>query len=1701
MRNNVKLAMIIVILLIGVEMMALTGEVNSTHESVWSMDASFAGGTGTVSNPYQITNVSDLQDIEKNLSAHYVLTGDINASETSDWNSGQGFTPIGSSSIPFTGTLDGDGYTISGIYINRNINYVGLIGCTGSSVRISNLSIEGATVTGKGEVGILIGSGYGTLFNCHSEGSVTGSLSWVGGLSGYQYGVVENCTSEVTVRGSGGIGGLMGGTQSCYVVNCTSVSNVGNGNTLGGITGRARSGSVYLNCTSYSNVSGADYVGGFIGRNGGSVMDCRSMGNTANGDEYVGGFIGSNDISVLNCSSTTTVTGRYMVGGFAGENSRIAGSISKSRCYSTVIGSSGRIGGLVGVNFGKVSESFFIGSVRGGGAVGGIAGWSNYNAIKNCYAKGNVRGTKGVGGLVGNLENSVQHSYFIGNVTGANVWMSNVGGIAGELDSRASVQNCTSSGKLVGGSCMGGIAGTSNGDVSESFAQVIVKGASLVGGVVGYNRRYARITECVAYGNVSGTSGVGGIAGTLDNGRITDCYSRCNLSGSSNIHGLVPGTRSVTRVVNSFYDINSTTINGKRSIDLFGVFKEQFDDWLNNDFKIMINDHLDRNDADGSYNLTTPEDVRAILPFAYYKNHVYSLQNDIDMSNDKGVFIPYIGAGIIEGNGHVISNLSVSLPGRTEIGFIGKAEEDTSFRNLSLIDVDIKGKDEVGGLVGRELGEIMNCTVSGSISGSISVGGLVGEGNGRISNSTVSVSVSGKDEVGGLIGNNQGQVETSLVMGNITGTQDYVGGLVGFNAGDLSHSRTDVNVIGRNYVGGLIGISSPTITATISYSIASGTISGNNQIGGLIGSNFPLSDLKECSTTGNISGNRMIGGVIGANSGKITNSISDVNTSGAEEVGGFCGKNEGQIELSNSFGSVIGSLYSGGFVGLNGNEIDLCISKADVHGGIDSSNLGGFAGVNDDDGSISRSFSTGNVSADDSIGGFVGKNIGNIEDCFTTANITGNSEVGGFVGMSEGGLINRSYCSGKVIGTVNVGGFSGLDTSPSNGSFWDNQTTGLSKSGSGTGLNTTEMRNKTHYEEAGWDLFSTWIVGNGTSYPFLRQFYYPVRMFGDHVIVCTEDQPYSVQYSAVACSVPGMVSNYSFSLDTSAEWMSITPDGLLSGIPLNEDVGSVVVRVIATDAAQTIDDSVFTLTVINTNDPPEISTLDIDTVLEGEEYLVEYDAIDIDPTNDKLTWTITTNASWLEVIGTTVWGEPGNDDVGTFWVNVTVSDGKDGFDGRNFTIRVENVNDPPVLLNSTMSNCLEDTPYAFRFHAEDIDATNDILEWEIVTDASFLTLDRSMGEVSGIPGNDDVGKYIIEVIVTDGQGGRCSKNYTFFVIGVNDPPECTISSLDLEGDEDGEILTDLSTYFTDIDSDLTFEIGEGINITCFLFNAEVEITPNLDWSGVEVVIFSASDGEFVVNLTARVIIYPVNDAPFNLILNYDQTYPHNGTQMVSATASDKDLPYGDTLTFLWSSNVTGEIGSGNEIDLQLPEGNHTITVVVSDQEGISIQESFFVKIIGPEKIPDDGGDDKPDNGDEIPDNGDEKPENKTEPDSEGGSSGGLVWILVVVAVSFLVVIGCIVFIFLRKEKEDLSTEEGEAEGESPSTEQETTPSVLSPQMPLEIKQSQMQMMLAQKQNIPAAQAPTPQTPQPSVVQAKVGQSATQTGNSVNKAGP
>ena len=468
-------------------------------------------GTGTVTDPYIIMTVDDLQDMEDDLDAFYELGGDIDASATSTWNAGAGFVPIGTTdpTAGFTGQLDGKGYTIKDLYINRSTtDYQALFYKTYNATIIDVLMTD-ANITGREDVGSFIGAMYsGTIRDCQSTGhTISGSVSltsvMVGGLIGVVY---DDGTNETII-------------SDCYA---------------------------------QGDVSAADYVGGLIGFINASqnvtITDCYAAGAVTGTEGYAGGLIGiilfdTATLSITGCYSTASVTGGPWTGGLIGGIGLDGGTFELDECYAT-------------------------GDVTGQAALGGLIGdidttsGSPVVTITNCYATGDVTSSgtygwiSGVGGFIGYTDvGAITDCYATGVVdASASDDAQGTGGFAGAIDTGVEITQCYAAGDVVCGNP--------------------ASGQPYVGGFIGWlgtPTAGGTVSECFATGNVSGYDYVGGFVGYND-GTITDCYARGNVTASYNVDPAVAGFAGTSGTIDNCYSTGEVTAPNASDLTYIGGF-------------------------------------------------------------------------------------------------------------------------------------------------------------------------------------------------------------------------------------------------------------------------------------------------------------------------------------------------------------------------------------------------------------------------------------------------------------------------------------------------------------------------------------------------------------------------------------------------------------------------------------------------------------------------------------------------------------------------------------------------------------------------------------------------------------------------------------------------------------------------------------------------------------------------------------------------------------------------------------------------------------------------------------------------------------------------------------------------------------------------------------------------------------------------
>ncbi len=255
-----------------------------------SVCAAFSGGHGTAAAPYLIATAEDLQLLsflyqQKNaltqFAAYYQLTGNIVLNEQlleADGQVREGttpttFVPIGSAETPFVGVFSGNGYTISGLYINQpNSDNIGLFGALANgSFIVSDLQIADAYVCGKTNVGLLAGSITDASYiltplkNLTLSGTVVADTA-AGGLCGsLSAASVQGVHVNVRVSATAEAGGLCGVMQSGASVSDASVQGIVQAQSAAGALCGIGYGGRVQNAVSDATVTAACYAGGGFG--------------------------------------------------------------------------------------------------------------------------------------------------------------------------------------------------------------------------------------------------------------------------------------------------------------------------------------------------------------------------------------------------------------------------------------------------------------------------------------------------------------------------------------------------------------------------------------------------------------------------------------------------------------------------------------------------------------------------------------------------------------------------------------------------------------------------------------------------------------------------------------------------------------------------------------------------------------------------------------------------------------------------------------------------------------------------------------------------------------------------------------------------------------------------------------------------------------------------------------------------------------------------------------------------------------------------------------------------------------------------------------------------------------------------------------------------------------------------------------------
>jgi hypothetical protein len=494
----------------------------------------------------------------------------------------------------------------------------------------------------------------------------------------------------------------------------------------------------------------------------------------------------------------------------------------------------------------------------------------------------------------------------------------------------------------------------------------------------------------------------------------------------------------------------------------------------------------------------------------------------------------------------------------------GLAGKNSGTISACTTSVDIVSDSSyVGGLIGKDNGIIENFKVSGTVKGLDYVGGFIGDADGKrdFDSFHTDMNVTGRLYVGGLFGKTTRNVSRSYATGNVKGTSshlsDYIwasatGGLVGYTSADIDSCYSTANVEGGS---GLVGVN----FGTIRNSHASGkVISGSGLVDGNLG------EIRDCYADGRvINGAGLVGlnknigvlencyssaimedgvGLVKYNEGLINkcHAKSAVKTSGGEYSAGFVIQNSGTITDCyitgdivgdagfvdhNQLGGVIdrcyvtGSLHlpargGGGFVFRNDGTIRRSFVTGDIYAETKDENMygswvnniglfyvGGFASVNNTHGIIDMCFAAGNIEGRFThAGAFAGNNKGSISNSYSTGNLKRHAEfladssasttsmlyVGSFIGENEG-KVDYDYATGYFEDYDGKRPCAHYSSKGGGDDFYYNGDSCFAKESIwiGNGVSDAALHKKATFKN--FDFSSVWYIKDGVSYPMLRE--------------------------------------------------------------------------------------------------------------------------------------------------------------------------------------------------------------------------------------------------------------------------------------------------------------------------------------------------------------------------------------------------------------------------------------------------------------------------------------------------------------------------------------------------------------------------------------------------------------------------------------
>lgn len=735
-----------------------------------------------ISSAEQLNAINEYKEGDSDsgiLGYNFALKNDINGRELEtiddDGKTHYAFQSIGGSE-GFSGTFNGRDYRIIGLTVGVDTveSNAGLFTQIKEGGTVKNLHIYASDFYGVDTAGAVAGKNSGVIDNVTTLGNyvvATGSgasqevvpvkLGAAGGIAGVNQGRISNVTvaDAVVAQGdsaddvrvtAGGVTGInmdngkdTNEIEQVEVHSAVTASQSDDSYGLGGVAGLNLSeasiaGAVNTGVTHarYGNTITASSVGGIAGVNLGSISDSYNDGDITGGD-YVGGVVGFN------------YTG---------------GKISNVVNAGDVYGSGTSIGGLVGFNSASVKQASNAGAIDGQEYVGGLVGKNASGAIlENLYnsISATITGVKYVGGIAGLNEGSINATDQLLINEGRVYGHTYVGGIAGS--NTGSITNVTNAVLVLrttgeNAQYFGGIAGYNNGRIEGATNNnaVTVENGQYVGGIIGQNDDKGQLVGIISNeGDVTGGANVGGVIGQNLNSDILnndESHTRLNIVNAGNVTASDGGAAGIfythSGLIRNVDLTNSGTVTGGSSEEgvtggLFGTVN-----------KIEVTDghsQIWNSTLTNTGTVTGGGTVGGLIG-----------KNKANVSHTS-----LINTGLVSGSteqgprgvnvGGLIGENTATIEGGRHVDESGLGYYKYAIYNNGTVN----GKENVGGLIGTNSGELVAAYNTGSVRGQTNVGGIVGVNSGTIDQAFNNVmtatndgAISGDSNVGAIVGSN-----------------------------------------------------------------------------------------------------------------------------------------------------------------------------------------------------------------------------------------------------------------------------------------------------------------------------------------------------------------------------------------------------------------------------------------------------------------------------------------------------------------------------------------------------------------------------------------------------------------------------------------------------------------------------------------------------------------------------------------------------------------------------------------------------------------------------------------------------------------------------------------------------------------------------------------------------------------------------------